>query len=108
MFRVLKYDNRLMLNEGTENFRLILRTLQIKSPVLFFLCFFESICCLTTQKKELPSKTWKKLQDRQTNLLFKFKDFPLFFAGALSQLILLDVFLTQYATKKKNSYQNLG
>jgi hypothetical protein len=28
-YYVFKYDNRLMLNEGTGNFRPILRTLQI-------------------------------------------------------------------------------
>jgi hypothetical protein len=45
-------------------------------------------------------------QDRQTsaksrNLIFKFKDFQLFFAISLSQFIFLNVFLTQYLITKK-------
>jgi hypothetical protein len=35
----------------------------------------------------------------------KFKDFQLFFGDALSQLIFLDIFLTQNTTKKKNCHQ---
>jgi hypothetical protein len=54
-------------------------------------------------------------QDRQTsaksrNLLFKFEDFQLVFAGALSQLIFLNVFPTQYAfcqLKKRSAFKNL-
>jgi hypothetical protein len=38
---------------------------------------------------------------KSRNLLFKFKDFQMFFAGALSQLIFLNVFLTQYAALQK-------
>jgi hypothetical protein len=64
--------------------------------------FFDEICCLTTKKKNCHQKLGKSCQGRQTsaksrNLLFKFKDFYLFCAGALSQLIFLNVFLTQYA-----------
>jgi hypothetical protein len=67
-------------------------------------------------KKRIAIKNLENsYQDRQTsaksrNLLFKFKDFQLFLAGALSQLIFLNVFLTQYAVcqqKKRIAIKNL-
>jgi hypothetical protein len=116
MFRVSKYDNRLMLNEGTGNFRPILNNIPIKISSIFLLSYFFLTQTLTKKNKRIAIKNLEKsYQDRQTsaksrNLFFKFKDFQLFFAGALSQLTLLNVFLTQYGcltTKKKNCHQKL-
>jgi hypothetical protein len=58
----------------------------------------EKRSCSKLKKRIAFKNLEKNYQDRQTNaksrnLIIKFKDFQLFFAGALSQLI----FLTQYA-----------
>jgi hypothetical protein len=54
--------------------------LLIFCPVLFFLCFFDSICCLTTKKRIAIKNLETSYHDRQTSaksriLIFKFKDY---------------------------------
>jgi hypothetical protein len=95
-----------MLNERIGNFRPILRTIQIKSPLFFsYLIFFNGFLTQYAVWQLQKIIAFKNLensyQDRQRSaksrsLLFIFKEFQLFFAGALSQLIFLNVFPTQY------------
>jgi hypothetical protein len=105
----------LLLNVETGDFSPILKTLQIWSPQFFsclilFNVFSTQNAVWQLKKRNAIKNLEKNYQERQTsaksrNLLFKFKDFQLFFAVALAQLIFFNVFLTQCAVwqlKKKN------
>jgi hypothetical protein len=79
------------------------------SPVFFFNVFLTQYAVWQLKKRIAIKNLENSYQDRQTsgksrNLLFKFKDFQQFFAGALSQFIFFNVFYDSicYLTAKKN------